>query len=539
MKISKRPSAPLVRLGAAFWCLSILINFDYPAHHLFYWQVLLPSVDVWLLFIALATTACWGQRCLVWGTLPVWALFIFLRLFRLGDTAVPMYLDRPFNLYIDSGYIYGLYDLLKTSSRQGDFLLLTIMGAAVALLFMVLTWPAFRVAAKALASDWLRRWFLTGSALLLGAALIWGWSGGHEALRSPVLGRLAQELFFIHSIAEQQRSFASRLEQGLRQRSATPASLKGLKGADVLLFLVESYGRIAFSRPEYRQAMDGTTARLAEILARHGFLAVSSYLVASTYGGSSWLTHGTLESGVRVEDDLQYTALLRSSVPPMAFFFREAGYRTVSVMPGTRFAFPEGAYFGYEQVYYAWHFNYLGPAFGWAAMPDQFVLDWVRRHEFMEHERPLFVRYVLISSHASFSIQPPFIDDWDSIGDGRLYRDLDLVYYPITWPDLSNAGDAYLRSLDYEFEIIGDYLAKYVSDDSLVIIMGDHQPNRQLTGEGEPWSVPVHIISRNPRLLEPFRKRGYTPGLIPAQAVPHAGMETFLTGFLEDFSGSP
>jgi hypothetical protein len=65
--------------------------------------------------------------------------------------------------------------------------------------------------------------------------------------------------------------------------------------------------------------------------------------------------------------------------------------------------------------------------------------------------------------------------------------------------------------------------------------MGDHQPNLQLTGEGEPWSVPVHVISGNPRLLEPFRKRGYTSGLIPAQPLPHAGMETFLPTFLRDF----
>jgi hypothetical protein len=100
---------------------------------------------------------------------------------------------------------------------------------------------------------------------------------------------------------------------------------------------------------------------------------------------------------------------------------------------------------------------------------------------------------------------------------------------------LKNAGYAYLRSLDYEFTILGDYLARYVTADTLIIIMGDHQPNLQLTGKGEPWSVPVHAISRNEQLLDPFRRRGYTSGLSPAQPPPHAGMETFLPGFLEDF----
>ena len=123
----------------------------------------------------------------------------------------------------------------------------------------------------------------------------------------------------------------------------------------------------------------------------------------------------------------------------------------------------------------------------------------------------------------------------DLIGDGSIYHKRPPIQYPIYWPDLRNAGDGYLRSLDYEFKTLGDYFARYVHGDALIIIMGDHQPNLQLTDPGEPWSVPVHVISRNSRLLEPFAKRGYATGLIPAQPPPHAGMESFLQGFLQDF----
>lgn len=200
---------------------------------------------------------------------------------------------------------------------------------------------------------------------------------------------------------------------------------------------------------------------------------------------------------------------LLTSLPPVASYFRQSGYRTVSVMPGTRFAFPEGRYFGYEQVYYAWNFNYRGPTYGWAAMPDQFVLDWVRHgREFAKPDQPIFARYVLISSHAAFNVQPPYIPDWEAIGDGSLYHERAKVYFPISWPELKDAAEGYLRAINYEFTILGDYLAKYVDSDALIIIMGDHQPNLQLTGAGEPWSVPVHIISRNPGLLAPFIKRG-------------------------------
>ena len=531
MKRSIRSWPPLLILAVAAGVLSLLLNVDYPADPFLSWHLVLPSVDVWLLLLPMALAACWGTRVLFWTTLPIWALFLVLRLLRIGDTVVPMYLNRPFNLYLDSAYLYGLYDLLKTSSRHGDFLLLAAGAAMGTLGVCALSWFAWQWAARALTNGRIRVAFLGASGLLLGAFLI----RGAEPVKPPTLVRLGQEIRSVRQQSEQQQAFTDQLERLARERSACPSSLNGLGGADVLLFIVESYGGVVFSQPHYRQAMESTMAKLGRTLARHGFEAVSSALVSPTYGGSSWLAHATLEFGVRVENDLEQTALLRSPLEPMAALFRKNGYRTVSVMPGTRFAFPQGAAFGYEQTYYAWHFGYQGRPFGWAPMPDQFVLDWVRRREWTAPAQPVFARYVLISSHASFNIQPPYITDWQSLGDGSLYHALEPVVYPIAWPDLSNAGEAYLRALDYEFETLGNYLAQSVARDTLVIILGDHQPNLQLTGPGEPWSVPVHVISRNGRLLTPFRERGYTAGLFPDQPLPHAGMETFLPGLLQDF----
>jgi len=531
VQLKNRSWPPLFNLAAAVLLLSVLLNFDYPADRLLTWHLLLPSPDVGFLLIPLALTAWGGRRYLFRATLLTWAFFLVLRLIRIGDTVVPLYLDRPFNLYIDSGYLFGLYDLLKTSSHQGDFLLLATGGTLAALGVGAVSWRAWQGAAKALANGRTRALFLGMSGLILGIALI----GAGQPARPLALVRLGQEIGSIPRQIEQQQAFGARLEQLARERQAQPGSLDGLGGADVLLFIVESYGRVVFSQPRYRQTMAATLATFGDTLARHDFEAVSSYLSSSTFGGSSWLAHGTLEAGVRVGNDLEDAALLRSSLRPMASFFRKNGYRTVSVMPGTRFAFPQGVYFDYEQVYYAPHFNYRGPTYGWASMPDQFVLDWVHRQEMLPRHQPLFIRYALISSHAAFNIQPPYIPDWETIGDGSLYHDRETVYFPFYWRNLHQAGEAYLRSLEYEFTLLGDYLSRYVTADTLIIILGDHQPPVQLTGPGEPWSVPVHVVSRNTRLLQPFRQRGYTPGLFPAQPLPHAGMETFLPAFLQDF----
>ena len=531
MKLNRIRFFPAIACAAAFVCLSVLLNFTYPANHYSALQLLQPSIDVWLLFLLLALAACSGERLLFLTLVPVWVFFLVLRLIRIGDTVVPMYFNRPFNLYLDSGYLFGLYDLLETSTDKKGFVVMAVGGTVVVVGFMALSWFAWRTTARALAGKKVRSFFLGGSALILSLAMLSGWS----PTAPPTIVRLGQEILAIRNQQEQQQAVIARIEQAAQEKKGSLLSLTGLKGADVLLFVVESYGQIVFSRSGYRQSMESTMSKLAKVLAQHEFMAVSSYLVSPTYGGASHLAHSTLEFGLKVGNDLEHRALLRSSLPPLASYFHRSGYRTVSVMPGTRFVYPEGDRFGYDQAYYAHHFNYRGPTFGWAPMADQFVLNWVRRREFVNRAQPLFIRYVLISSHAAFSIQPPFITDWDSIGNGSLYNDLPLIRYPVSWPDLKNASEAYLRSLDYDFTLLVDYLAKYVSTDTLVIIMGDHQPNLQLTGEGQPWSVPVHIISRNPLLLEPFRKRGYTPGLVPVQPSPHAGMETFSQNFLQDF----
>jgi len=531
MKLTKNTYNSMIKILGAFFFLSVLLNFDYPATHWFSWKLIQPSIDCWLLLMVLAITACRSKRLIFWTTLTIYALFLILRIIRIGDTVVPMYFNRPLNLYIDSAYISSLYDLLKTSSLKEDVLLISASAMLVVLGYLVLSWYAWRLAAKNLSEKSTRITVLVLSGLLFSATFISGW----QPTETPAIVRLYQETLSTRQQLKNQQAVVARMEKTAQDRKTDSVSLKGLEGADVLFFMVESYGHIVFSRPQYRKAIKATMSNFAKVLERHQFIAVSSYLESPTYGGISRLAHGTLEFGFRVENNLEYTALLRSSLLPLASYFRKNGYRTISAMPGTRFLYPEGAYYDYEHAYYAKHFDYNGPTFGWAPMSDQFVLDYVRRHEFTNREQPLFVRYVLISTHAAYNIQPPFISQWDAIGDGSIYNDLPLVLYPIRWPNLKNAGNAYLRSLDYEFETLGDYFAKYVKADTLIIIMGDHQPNRHLTGGGQPWSVPVHIISGNDRLLSPFRERGYTPGLIPAQPLPHAGMETFLQDFLQDF----
>jgi hypothetical protein len=205
-------------------------------------------------------------------------------------------------------------------------------------------------------------------------------------------------------------------------------------------------------------------------------------------------------------------------------------------MPGTQWPWPEGEFFGYQKKYYAWDFDYEGPVYGWSTMPDQYVLDFVFHREIQERTDPLFIEFILTGSHAPFHRQPPYVEDWSKIGSGKIYHDLEVITFPIIWPDLSNAAEGYVASIAHELKVIVEFIIKFIDDDTLIVVLGDHQPNVQITGKQASWSVPIHVISRNRNHLQAFLNRGYTPGLIPTQPLPHRGMQTFLFDFLSDFS---
>jgi len=51
----------------------------------------------------------------------------------------------------------------------------------------------------------------------------------------------------------------------------------------------------------------------------------------------------------------------------------------------------------------------------------------------------------------------------------------------------------------------------------------------------QAWTVPIHVLSRDPDLVEPFIGAGYVDRLMPTQTGPSQGMETFLPRFLAAF----
>jgi hypothetical protein len=519
--------------------LNVFMNCNYPVPMISPLHILLPSLEVWLVLFSLSLLARFSIPFIFHIYIPLILFFIILRLFRFGDVLVPLYFNRPFNLYMDSGYVPDLFLLLYYSFTLP---IIVLGGLGLLLLLAFSIWGIYtslKYVYESFTSARLRIgfWAITAGQIVLVGSYF---SSYYPSILPPpgtsITERLITEARFIRSIRQVKADGLSAVQMTAVQATMFKSPLKNLRDVDVHLFIIESYGQTLFSNPQHSGGFKPVAERFYTAIKEAGFHMVSHGLHSPTFGGASWLAFGTLESGVWASNQIQYNFLLNSEVRPLASYFNQAGYRTISVMPGTTLPWPEGAFFSYAKSYYAKDFVYRGPSFGWSPMPDQFVLDTIYRKEILQREQPLFVRYVLVSSHAPFHNQPVYIDDWDTIGDGMVYNHVEALTFPIKWPDLTNATEAYLRAIDYEFRVLDTYLSEYLDKDSLVIIMGDHQPHAQITGENGSWLVPVHILSRDHRLLEPFKKMGYKEGMTPKNPPEYRKMNTFMSDFLSAYS---
>jgi hypothetical protein len=218
--------------------------------------------------------------------------------------------------------------------------------------------------------------------------------------------------------------------------------------------------------------------------------------------------------------------------------FARAGWRTVAIKPAITLPWPEGERLGYDEIYAAADLGYAGLPYNWVTMPDQYTLAALERRERQARERPLFAEVSLISSHAPWTPVAPVLEDWDAIGDGSVFSRWAEQGDPpdVVWRDPERVRHQYTLALDYVLGVLGSYAARFVDDRTLLILVGDHQPAPLITGEGASRDVPMHVISGDPGLLEPFLDLGFAAGMRPAPDHAALRMDRFRDRFLAAFS---
>jgi hypothetical protein len=361
----------------------------------------------------------------------------------------------------------------------------------------------------------------------------------------PVASTSASALVYDHAVQVQQtvvdqQAFAAEVNQDAFRGVPADQLLTGLRGKDVVVAYIESYGRSAVEGPAYADQVDPLLdAGTAELKAA-GLGSRSAYLTSSTAGGYSWLAHSTLMSGLWINTQPRYEQLTGGGSDRFTLdgAFHKAGWRTMAVMPALTQDWPEGRVFGYDQVYDFRNLGYKGPQFSYALMPDQYTMSFIQHteREAPNRTQPVMAEVALVSSHSPWAPLPQMVD-WNQVGDGTIFgpqpaagKQPDEV-----WKDPAAVRTEYRNSIEYSLQALIGYAKTYGDDNLVLVFLGDHQPAPYVAGEGTNHDVPITIVAKDPKVLDQISGWGWTDGVRPAKDAPVWRMDSFRDKFLTAF----
>jgi hypothetical protein len=460
----------------------------------------------------------------------VLGLLVLVKLLDLGFFVA---FDRPFNPVDDWSYApIGIETVRDTFGRTDADLVAagTVLLAVAALVLPTLAVLRLtRFAARhrrsslwtlgALAAAWVVCWAF-GAAVVSGTSVA-STSGADLAV---------QEVRAVQSGLRDRARFNAQIRNDRYRSTAGSRLLGGLRGKDVLLVFVESYGKMAVEGTSFSPGVDAVLDEGTRQLAAAGFSARSGWLTSSTFGGGSWLAHGTLQSGTWVDSQGRYNALVKSNRLTLTTAFGRAGWRTVGDVPSDNRTWPEGtSFYHYDKIYDRRNVGYRGPTFAFASMPDQYVLLALQRLELANpHRRPIFSEIDLVSSHTPWTRIPPLID-WNRVGDGSIFNRL-----PVEKSGLTDTQQGYATSIRYTLRTLFSFVQHYGSKNLVLIVLGDHQPSRVVSGR-PGHDVPISIIAHDPAVLGQIAGWGWVDGMQPTDAAPTWPMSAFRDRFLSAY----
>jgi hypothetical protein len=452
------------------------------------------------------------------------ALLGLLVLLKLLDIGFDIAFARPFDVVNDWYYLGPAVELVAGSAGR-LLAVLAVVGAVLAVVVVLVVLPLSAVRVTGAIARHRRRavpvlavltviWValaLVGTAFRPGAPVA---SADTSRLAWGTVGQVRADI-------ADRGSFGQQITKD--RFALTPADrlLTGLRGKDVLLVFVESYGRVALDDPTLAPTVDAALSTGDRDLQAAGFSARSAYLDSPTFGGSSWLAHSSIQSGLWVDSQQRYDQLVSGRRLTLARAFKQAGWRTVFDVPSTTRPWPEGQpFYGFDTLYTADNVGYQGPRYGYATMPDQFILNTFRQRELTRGPRaPVMAEIDLLSSHYPWTV-PPRLLPWDSVGDGSIYRG------PAgTSPDPA-AGQPdddrlrYAEAIASSVRTLASFAATSNDPNLVILAMGDHQPNTTVTGPDAGHEVPVMLIAHDPRVLDRVSGWGWATGLHPGPAAP-------------------
>ncbi len=500
--------------------------------------------------VLIAALVLVGRSALGWVfRLALVAALGLVILLKLADFGTFIAFNRGFNLLVDLGLVHAGWTLLQGSIGL-PLATLSLIGALSGVLALLAAlwwasgvWAALPVArtGRGIAALALVPTMALAIAEIGQAMRVW-------TLPDPVQAALPGAAFSARVAVERVALFRdTRADLAAFRQAALQDPMRGagplldrLEGRDLIIVYVESYGRSSFKNPLYSPTHSGTLQAIEDDLRARGLSMRSSWATAPMVGGQSWLAHGSVASGMWLNTQGRYRALLASPRKTLFHFAQQAELRTVAIKPAHIFPWPEGDYFGFDAIYNAADLGYEGEPFNWVTMPDQFTLHALDRLERDQPDRAAqVVQVALVSSHAPW-VPIPELVEWAEIGDGTIFNQWALSGDPpeVVWRDHDRVRDQFRMAIDYSLQAVGAWAARHAEDPPLIVMLGDHEPARFVSGV-PGYDVPVHIIGPQD-LVSRFAEIGWSEGMTPAPDLPALRMDGLRDLLLERLStGAP
>jgi phosphatidylglycerophosphate synthase len=455
-------------------------------------------------------------------------------------------LNRPFNPVTDWGTLGPAVGVLGDSIGHGWARAAVVGALAVtAMLLVLLPLSAIRVMGVAARHRraWARTLGVVGLVWLVCAGLGVQIDAGEPVASTSAAGLAYSEIHAVRATLQDQRRFTSQLA-GRDPFGTLRGSdlLTGLRGKDVIIAVVESYGQVAVQGTPFSAQVDAVLDAGTRKLNAAGYGERSAFLTSPTFGGISWLAHSTLQSGLWIDSQQRYDQLAASNRFTLSQAFKRAGWRTVVDIPSSNPPWPEGQHlYRFDKMYGTANVGYAGPRFSYATMPDQYTLEQFYRRELEPApRRPVMAEIDLVSSHTPWAPLPHMVP-WSQVGDGSIFDPMPAQgQQPRTvWRHASDVQAAYGQSIRYSLTALISFLRTFHDKNLVMVVYGDHQPSTRVSGTDANHDVPITIIARDPRVLDRISSWGWQDGMLPD---PHAAvwpMSSFRNRFLTAFGPQP
>ncbi len=316
---------------------------------------------------------------------------------------------------------------------------------------------------------------------------------------------------------------------------------------NIYFIFIESYGKIVYTNSDLKESYLKNIARLDSLLTKNHFYSSSILSVSPVFGGTSWVSYGSVLYGINFLDSKTFDVLTNKKeiddAVSLVKLFRSSGYknyRLSSIKPQNDMEIPWDKYtkiYTVDQWIRFEDLNYNGKLYGFGpSPPDEYALNFA--YNFIQkndaEKEPYTLFFISMNSHTPFFAPKISENGWENLNKDPEEFVQKSVF--LKKPKLSDYGNAINYQLTYLIRFISEH-----GGNDLFVLIGDHQPP-VIAKSKDGFETPVHIISRDSTFIDGFEKYGFNRGLQIDdlnKSVRHEGLYSiFLREFMRNYADS-